>query len=69
MELCEKTSNQYTFKLLYENTICEFIPFQNVKFDDLPNIVEGKVFYVAAGEYNPHGWFKNVCVFKKDLII
>ena len=48
MELCEKTSNQYTFKLLYENTICEFIPFQNVKFDDLPNIVEGKVFYVGA---------------------
>ena len=56
------------FRIMYKNTLCEFIPFINCSFDKIPNTVKGKVVYVDIGEYNPLGWFHDVVVNKEDII-
>lgn len=56
------------FRIMYKNTLCEFIPFLHFSFDKIPNTVKGKVVYVDIGEYNPLGWFHDVVVNKEDII-
>ena len=56
------------FKIMYKNTLCEFIPSLNCSLDEIPDTIKGKVVYVNAGEYNPSGWFHDVIVNKEDII-
>ena len=56
------------FRIMYNNTLCEFIPSLNYSLDKIPNTVKGKVVYVNIGEYNPVGWFHDVIVNKEDII-
>ena len=56
------------FRIMYNNTLCEFIPSLNCSLDEIPDTVKGKVVYVNIGEYNPVGWFHDVIVNKKDII-
>ena len=56
------------FRIMYNNTLCEFIPSPNCSLDEIPDTVKGKVVYVNIGEYNPLGWFHNVIVNKEDII-
>ena len=48
------------FRIMYKNTLSEFIPSLNCSLDKIPNTntVKGcKAVYVNMGEYNPVGWF------------
>ena len=56
------------FRIMYNNTLCEFIPSPNCSLDEIPDTVKGKVVYVNIGEYNPLGWFHDVIVNKEDII-
>ena len=56
------------FRIMYNNTLCEFIPSPNCSLDEIPDTVKGKVAYVNIGEYNPLGWFHDVIVNKEDII-
>ena len=56
------------FRIMYNNTLCEFIPSPNCSLDEIPDTVKGKVVYVNIGEYNPVGWFHDVIVNKEDVI-
>lgn len=56
------------FRIMYNNTLCEFIPSPNCSLDEIPDTVKGKVVYVNIGEYNPVGWFHDVIVNKEDII-
>ena len=56
------------FRIMYNNTLCEFIPSLNCSLDEIPDTVKGKVVYVNIGEYNPLGWFHDVIVNKEDII-
>ena len=56
------------FRIMYNNTLCEFIPSPNCSLDEIPDTVKGKVVYVNIGEYNPLGWFHDVIVNKEDYI-
>ena len=60
------------FRIMYNNTLCEFIPSLNLNLncslDEIPDTVKGKVVYVNIGEYNPLGWFHDVIVNKEDII-
>ena len=56
------------FRIMYNNTLCEFIPSPNCSLDEIPDTVRGKVVYVNIGEYNPLGWFHDVIVNKEDII-
>ena len=56
------------FKIMYKNTLCEFIPNINFSFNEIPDTVKGKVVYINIGEYNPAGWFYDVIVNKEDII-
>ena len=56
------------FRIMYNNTLCEFIPSPNCSLDEIPDTVKGKVVYVNIGEYNPLGWFRDVIVNKEDII-
>ena len=56
------------FRIMYNNTLCEFIPSLNYPLDEIPDTVKGKVVYVNIGEYNPLGWFHDVIVNKEDII-
>ena len=56
------------FRIMYNNTLCEFIPSPNCSLDERPDTVKGKVVYVNIGEYNPVGWFHDVIVNKEDII-
>ena len=56
------------FRIMYNNTLCEFIPSPNCSLDEIPDTVKGKVVYVNIGEYNPLGWFHDVIVKKEDII-
>ena len=56
------------FRIMYNNTLCEFIPFPNCSLDEIPDTIKGKVVYVNIGEYNPLGWFHDVIVNKEDII-
>ena len=55
------------FRIMYNNTLCEFIPSPNCSLDEIPDTVKGKVVYVNIGEYNPLGWFHDVIVNKEDI--
>ena len=56
------------FRIMYNNTLCEFIASLNCSLDEIPDTVKGKVVYVNIGEYNPLGWFHDVIVNKEDII-
>ena len=56
------------FKIMYKDTLCEFIPSLNCSLDEIPDTIKGKVVYVNTGEYNPSGWFHDVIVNKEDII-
>ena len=56
------------FRIMYNNTLCEFIPSLNYPLDEIPDTIRGKVLYVNIGEYNPVGWFHDVIVNKEDVI-
>ena len=56
------------FRIMYNNTLCEFIPSPNCSLDEIPDTIKGKVVYVNIGEYNPLGWFHDVIVNKEDII-
>ena len=56
------------FRIMYNNTLCEFIPSLNYPLDEIPDTVKGKVVYVNIGEYNTVGWFHDVIVNKEDVI-
>ena len=56
------------FRIMYKNTLCEFIPYLNCSLDEIPDTIKGKVVYVNVGEYNPLGWFHDVIVNKEDII-
>ena len=56
------------FRIMYNNTLCEFIPSPNCSLDEIPDTIKGKVVYVNIGEYNPLGWFHDVIVNKEDVI-
>ena len=56
------------FRIMYNNTLCEFIPSPNCSLDEIPDTVKGKVVYVNIGEYNPLGWFHDVIVSHQILI-
>ena len=56
------------FRIMYNNTLCEFIPSLNCSLDKIHNTVKGKVVYVNIGEYNPLGWFHDVIVNEEDII-
>ena len=56
------------FRIMYNNTLCEFIPSPNCSLDEIPDTVKGKVVYVNIGEYNPLGWFHDVIVNKEDIM-
>ena len=56
------------FRIMYNNTLCEFIPSPICSLDEIPDTVKGKVVYVNIGEYNPLGWFHDVIVNKEDII-
>ena len=56
------------FRIMYNNTLCEFIPSPNCSLDEIPDTVKGKVVYVNIAEYNPLGWFHDVIVNKEDII-
>ena len=56
------------FRIMYNNTLCEFIPSPNCSLDEIPDTVKGKVVYVNIGEYNPLGWFHDVIVNKEDIV-
>ena len=56
------------FRIMYNNTLCEFIPSPNCSLDEIPDTVKGKVVYVNIGEYNPLGWFHDVIFNKEDII-
>ena len=38
------------FRIMYNNTLCEFIPSLNYPLDEIPDTVKGKVVYVNIGE-------------------
>ena len=57
------------FKIMYKDTLCEFIPSLNCSLDEIPDTIKGKVVYVNTGEYNPSGWFHDVIVNKEDIIL
>ena len=56
------------FRIMYNNTLCEFIPSPNCSLDEIPDTIKGKVVDVNIGEYNPLGWFHDVIVNKEDII-
>ena len=56
------------FRIMYNNTLCEFIPSPNCSLDEIPDTVKGKVVYVNIGEYNPLGWFHDVIVNKEGFM-
>ena len=56
------------FRIMYNNTLCEFIPSPNCSLDEIPDTIKGKVVYVNIGEYNPLGWFHDVIVNKEDIV-
>ena len=56
------------FRIMYNNTLCEFIPSPNCSLDEIPDTIKGKVVYVNIGEYNPLGWFHDVVVNKEDIV-
>ena len=56
------------FRIMYNNTLCEFIPSPNCSLDEIPDTIKGKVVYANIGEYNPLGWFHDVIVNKEDII-
>ena len=56
------------FRIMYNNTLCEFIPSPNCSLEKIPDTIKGKVVYVNIGEYNPLGWFHDVIVNKEDII-
>ena len=56
------------FRIMYKNTLCEFIPSPNCSLDEIPDTVKGKVVYMNIGEYNPLGWFHDVIVNKEDIV-
>ena len=56
------------FRIMYNNTLCEFIPSPNCSLDEIPDTIKGKVVYVNIGEYNPLGWLHDVIVNKEDVI-
>ena len=56
------------FRIMYNNTLCEFIPSPNCSLDEIPDTVKGKVVYMNIGEYNPLGWFHDVVVNKEDIV-
>ena len=55
-------------RIMYNNTLCEFIPSPNCSLDEIPDTIKGKVVYVNIGEYNPLGWFHDVVVNKEDIV-
>ena len=36
------------FRIMYNNTLCEFIPSPNCSLDEIPDTVKGKVVYVLT---------------------
>ena len=34
------------FRIMYNNTLCEFIPSPNCSLDEIPDTVKGKVVYM-----------------------
>ena len=56
------------YKVLYRYQTCPFVPTKDVPFEEMPDVVEGKVLFVEEGEYNPSGWYKPLVVKKSDLL-
>ena len=62
------SKDNITFQIIYKDTRCTFIPNKQVKYNMLPDVIDGHVVYLAEGEYNPSSWLKPYTIKKSSIL-